>query len=102
MGGRPLKDEERNAGVAGVPYARVPFVFGVHRAVKATGITLREVAAIYAGMKTTWDDGSPIRLILRPEGESDLDALRGISKEMAAAVNVALHRKGMIVRDERS
>jgi phosphate transport system substrate-binding protein len=96
VGGRPLKDEERNAGIAGVPYARAPFVFGVHRSVKATGITLREVAAIYAGKKKTWDDGSPIRLILRQEGESDLDALRGISKEMAAAVNVALHREGMI------
>jgi phosphate transport system substrate-binding protein len=96
VGGRPLKDEERNAGVAGVPYARTPFVFGVHRAVKATGITLREVVDIYAGKKTTWDDGSPIRLILRPEGEADLEILRGISKEMAAAVNAAVRRKGMI------
>ena len=54
------------------------------------------MAAIYAGKKTTWDDGSPIRLILRPEGESDLEILRGMSKEMAAAVNIALRRKGMI------
>ena len=91
-----MKEGERKAGVEGVPYARVPFVFGVHRSVKATGITLREVAAIYAGKKTTWDDGSPIRLILRQEGESDLDILRGMSREMAAAVNLALRRKGMI------
>jgi phosphate transport system substrate-binding protein len=97
LGSRPLKNEERNAGVTGLPYSRIPFVFGVHRDVKATGITLREVVDIYAGVKTTWDDGSPIRLILRPEGEADLDALRGISKEMAAAVNAAMRRKGMVV-----
>ncbi|MDD5761329.1 MAG: substrate-binding domain-containing protein [bacterium] len=96
VGSRALKAEERNAGVADVLYARVPFVFGVHRNVKATGITLREVVAIYAGEKTTWDDGSPIRLIMRPEGESDLEVLRGISKKMGAAVNAALRRKGMI------
>jgi len=96
VGGRPLKEEERKGGVVAVPYARVPFVFGVHRGVKTTGITLREAAAIYAGKKTAWDDGSPIRLILRPEGESDLEILRGMSKEMAAAVNIALRRKGMI------
>ncbi len=95
VGSRPLKDEERNAGVASVLYARVPFVFGVHRDVKATGITLREAVDIYAGRKTTWDDGSPIRLIMRPEGESDVDVLRAISKEMADAVNAALKRVGM-------
>ncbi|MDA8122821.1 MAG: substrate-binding domain-containing protein [Deltaproteobacteria bacterium] len=95
VGSRPLKDEERNAGVAAVLYARVPFVFGVHRDVKADGITLREVVDIYAGRKTTWDDGSPIRLILRPEGESDVDVLRAISKDMAAAVNAAMQRVGM-------
>jgi phosphate transport system substrate-binding protein len=95
VGSRPLTDEERSAGVSDVLYARVPFVFGVHRDVKAAGITLREVVAIYAGKKTTWNDGSPIRLIMRPEGESDVDVLRGISKEMAAAVNVAMRRKGM-------
>lgn len=97
VGGRPLNEKERSAGVRCTPYARVPFVFGVHRSVKETGMTLREIADIYSGRKTTWDDGSPIRLILRPEGESDVDILRGISKEMAAAVNAALRRKGMIV-----
>lgn len=96
VGGRPLTDQERNSGVAAVRYARVPFVFGVHRSVTTTGITLREAVDIYAGRKTTWDDGSPIRLILRPEGESDLEVLRGMSKEMAAAVNAAVRRKGMI------
>jgi phosphate transport system substrate-binding protein len=97
VGGRPLYEKERSAGLVSTPYARVPFVFGVHRSVKATGITLREVADIYSGRKTTWDDGSPIRLILRPEGESDVDVLRGISREMAVAVNIALRRQGMIV-----
>lgn len=96
VGGRPLTDRERKAGVAAVPYARVPFVFGVHRGVKAAGITLREAVDIYAGRKTTWNDGSPIRLILRPKGESDLDVLRAISKEMADAVDAALRRDGMI------
>jgi len=94
--GRPLTEEERKTGVVEIPFVRTPFVFGVHHDVKESDISLPEVIDIYGGRKTTWKDGSPIRLIMRHESESDLDILRGISKELAVAVNSALRREGMI------
>lgn len=96
VGCRPLKAAERNAGISGFPYARAPFVFCVHSDVKLKGITLRDAIDIYAGKKKNWNDGSRIRLIMRQEGETDLAVLRGISKEMADAVDSAMRRQGMI------
>ena len=97
VSGRALTGEERNRGAVEIPFARAPFVFATHPGAGAGGVTLREVIEIYEGRKTRWPDGTPIRLILRPEGESDLDVLRGISNDLAAAVNRAMLREGMIV-----
>ncbi|NJD63442.1 MAG: ABC transporter substrate-binding protein [Deltaproteobacteria bacterium] len=95
--GRPATGEERDQGVAEFRYAKTPFVFGVNRSVRKTGMTLAGVVEIYAGKRNRWEDGSRIRLILRPSMDSDIPALKGMSLEMAAAVDMALHREGMIV-----
>jgi phosphate transport system substrate-binding protein len=94
--GRPLNGEELALGVREVKYARTPFVFGVNRAVKITGLTLDGVAEIYAG-KRDWEKGKRIRLVLRPREESDIALLKGMSPAMNTTVDVALRRKGMIV-----
>ncbi|MDD5763175.1 MAG: substrate-binding domain-containing protein, partial [bacterium] len=69
--GRPLNGEELALDVQGVKYARTPFVFGVNRTVKITGLTLAGVTEIYAG-KRDWEKGRRIRLVLRPREESDI------------------------------
>jgi phosphate transport system substrate-binding protein len=59
--------------------------------------TLAEVLEIYAGRKTTWDDGTALRLILRPAADTDTIALRMLSPEMAHAVERSQEREGLIV-----
>lgn len=97
VGGRPLRDAERRAGAVETLLARSPLVFCGNHDVAEGALTLRDVIAIYEGKKTSWADGTPVRPVLRPEGESDVDILRGISKEMSDALGRAMRRPGMIV-----
>lgn len=94
---RPLKDQERAAGAVETRYARTPFVFGVNKSVERTGITLAGAVAIYWGRRDRWEDGSRIRLVLRPPEDSDLMILKAMAPEMNAAVENAMHRDGMLV-----
>jgi phosphate transport system substrate-binding protein len=95
LSARPLSDEERAQGVVETRYARTPFVFAVNNTLKMTGLTLEGLAEIYAG-KRDWENGKRIRLVLRPQEDSDIPVLKSISPAMSAAVDIALRRKGMI------
>jgi phosphate transport system substrate-binding protein len=97
LSGRPLTVEERSQGVVDTRYARTPFVFGVNRSVRTAGLTLAEIAEIYAGRRDRWENRSRIRLVLRPRADSDTPVLKGMSPGMSEAVESALHREGMIV-----
>ena len=94
---RPPNLEECAQGCMATAYARTPFVFGVNRQVEETAVTVAEVADIYAGRKLRWANGSRLRLVIRPPGESDIPILKGMSPEMGAAVDAAMGRQGMIV-----
>ncbi|MBE0568469.1 MAG: substrate-binding domain-containing protein [Deltaproteobacteria bacterium] len=94
---RPLSPEELAQGARETAYARTALVFAVHPDVKRSDITLAEVREIYAGRKTTWDDGTALRLILRPAFDTDTTTLRMISPEMAGAVDQSQKREGLIV-----
>ncbi|MGE5284768.1 MAG: substrate-binding domain-containing protein [Actinomycetota bacterium] len=96
LSSQALSDEERGEGVVETRYARTPYVFGVNRSLKITGLTMDGVVAIYAG-KRDWENGRRIRLVLRPREDSDIQILRGMSPAMRAAVDAALRRDGMIV-----
>lgn len=94
---RPAKPEEQSAGAVSTLYAKTPFIFATSQSKPTTGFTLREIADIYAGHITAWQDGSPIRLIMRPASDSDTDATMKMSAEMRAAVASAASRKGLAV-----
>lgn len=96
LSGRPLSGEERARGIRETRYARTPFVFAVHQSVGITDLTLEKVAEIFAG-KRDWENGKRIRLVLRPQEDSDIKILKNMSPAMSAAVDVALRRSGMIV-----
>lgn len=96
LSGRTLSGEERAPGVVETRYARTPFVFGVNSTLKMTGLTLEGVAGIYAG-KRDWENGNRIRLVLRPQEDSDIPIMKSMSPAMSAAVDIALRRKEMIV-----
>jgi phosphate transport system substrate-binding protein len=96
LSGRTLKGEERAQDVMETKYARTPFAFVVNSNLKMTGLTLEGLAAIYAG-KRDWENGKRIRLVLRPQADSDIEVLKSMSPAMSAAVDIALRREGMIV-----
>jgi len=97
LSARPLSAEERAEGGRQTAYARTAFAFAVNPDVKRSDIALAEAIDIYAGRKTTWDDGTALRLILRPAADTDTIALRSMSPEMAYAVGQAEKREGLVV-----
>lgn len=92
---RPPKPEEQAKGAISALYAKTPFVIATAQGNKASGFALREIADIYAGRIANWPDSSPIRLVLRPQNDSDTPALAGMSAEMKAAMETVFSRRGL-------
>jgi phosphate transport system substrate-binding protein len=97
LAGRPLEPAEAALGLEAVPYARTPFIFAVGPQVGVTGITASDLARIYRGELTTWPNGQRVRVVLRPRTDVDSAILRGISPEIAAAIELAQKREGLLV-----
>jgi phosphate transport system substrate-binding protein len=95
LSARPPKPAEEKLNARLTPYALTPLVVVTHSATVVDGLTGDQLAAIYEGKQVRWDNGRPIRLVLRPARETDNDALRLISPEMSDAVDTALARPGM-------
>jgi phosphate transport system substrate-binding protein len=95
--GRPLSEEEQRLGLSVREIARSPFVFVVSAENPRTDITTKELEEIFLGTLTRWEDGSLVRVILRPESDSDSSIVRGISTGIAAAYARAHAREGMII-----
>ena len=92
---RPLTDAERGPGTIATEYARTPFVFATAVHANVSAISTGELVSIYSGERKTWPDGRPLRLVLRPELDSDSIALKSLSPAMNQAVNMAHARPGM-------
>ena len=92
---RPLSAEERRQGASAQAYARTPIVLATGSKNKVAGLSLHQFAQITAGEVTTWPDGSPIRLVVRPDSDADTVALRTFSAEMDRAVTMAMQRTGL-------
>lgn len=75
-----------------VPWLRTPLVLATSGGRISKGLTRTQVADIFAGRTTAWDDRKPIRLVLRGEFESETVALRALSPAVDAAVAGALKR----------
>lgn len=94
---RPLKAQETQQGLVATEYGRTPFVI-VTSSKGAPGLKdVGELADIYAGRKTAWPDGMPIRLVLRPSHDGDAALLTSFSPGMKLAVEGALARPGMVI-----
>jgi phosphate transport system substrate-binding protein len=92
---RALKEDERRAGAVSLEYARTPFVFAVAASSRVDGITTGQLIEAYAGRASDWPDGSKLRLVLRPTGDSDSDLIRHLAPGMPGALDAAEQRKGM-------
>jgi phosphate transport system substrate-binding protein len=93
---RALTDAERGQGARAVEYGRTPLVFVVNRATRASDLTTAQVVDIYAGKMTAWPSGDPIRVVLRPAGDTNTIILKALSAQVREAVLAAEKRPGMI------
>jgi len=93
---RALKDAETEQGAIARLYATTPLAIVTSTGTDAAAVTTPDLAKIYAGTLREWPSGEGIRVVLRPESESDTQILRGLSDDMAAAVDDALKRPGLV------
>lgn len=93
---RPLSKAELEAGAVALEYGRTPFVFATVAVGKPDGLSSQNLVDIYAGRLLHWPDGSRIRLILRPIGDSDSETIKAISPAMREAKTAAERRTGML------
>lgn len=95
--GRPPKSDEIATVGRSIELARTPFVLVTRDGSRPKGFSLRELADVYSGKIVQWDNGVPLRLILRSAFESDTEILRQMSAEMDLSVRAAFERKGMAI-----
>jgi phosphate transport system substrate-binding protein len=91
---RPLKEAERGAGAIETEYGLTPFVFATATSRAGPGLGLKDLVEIYAGRMDRWPDGTRIRLVLRPIGDSDSEMIKDMSPAMREALGEAERRKG--------
>jgi len=95
----PLSPDDRAAGLTAVPYAKSALVFATRQDTPFDGVTTDWVIDVYRGAVTTWPDGKPIRLVLRPAHDSDMKILYAHSDAMKKAMELALARPGLLIED---
>ena len=78
-----------------VKYGRSAFVFATRTTNPVTAVTTREIVDIWNGKTIMWPSGGRLRLILRPQSDSDTKVLNEFSAEMEQAVTNAHSRAGM-------
>ena len=69
-------DIEKIEGTLAGSVGRSPFVFATGGRNTANGLTTEDLVDIWSGKTTAWPDGSRLRLILRPESDSDTEVLK--------------------------
>ena len=78
-------------------YARTPLLLVTSHKGAGVNFTLKQIASLYNGENRSYPDGTPIRLIMRPEVEIDIHLVRSLSPEIDAASQRAQLREGMSV-----
>lgn len=97
LSGRPLTEAERGHGLVVAEYARTPLLLVTSHKGAEVNFTLKQIAALYNGEIKAYPDGTPLRVIMRPESEIDMHLARGLSPEIDAAITRAQAREGMNV-----
>jgi phosphate transport system substrate-binding protein len=95
----PLSSDDSAAGLTAMPYAKSALVFATRRDTPFDAVTADWVVDVYRGAVTSWPDGKPIRLVLRPAHDSDMKILYAHSEAMRKAMEAALARPGLLIVD---
>jgi phosphate transport system substrate-binding protein len=91
LSSRPLKTRERNAGVAEIHYATTPFVLvsSLGNSNPVPSLSSQELVRIFSGAPALWDDGTPVRIILRNRKDTStkilISAFEGMDIALASA-----------------
>jgi len=77
---RGIKDKEKHFGLTYKVYAKIPVVFVVNPSAGVSDLSAQQVADIYSGKITNWQDvggnSGKIRVVRREDGDSSLKVLR--------------------------
>ena len=96
FGREPTAEETKSFGRS-FALADTAFVLVSQGGRRPHGFSIDELADVYEGRLQHWDDGAPIRLLLRASMEGDTLILKSMSPKMAAAVDAAAVRPGMVM-----
>lgn len=88
---RPLKSDESAAGLRQATVLRTAYVMATSH-FETTGLKSADLAKIFASEKPTWADGTPIRIILRPQSDTDTALLGQLFTGMGEALEAARRR----------
>jgi phosphate transport system substrate-binding protein len=94
LSARKLNDAEKAQGLVEREFFSTPVVFAAHADVPLRRATVAELEALYAGRTARWSSGAPVRLVLRPETDSDSRFLATLGPAMAEALAAARARAG--------
>lgn len=67
---RPLREQERDAGLVYTPFARIPVVVAAGLDVPDRSVTIRRLEALFGGGEDRWSNGSKVVVLLREAGDS--------------------------------
>ena len=88
---RPLKESERDTGLRESPWVVSPLAFVTSETTPPTR-SPDELASMFGDPKAAWPGGTPVRIILRPKGESAYKVLGQTMPAVAAAIEAARER----------
>ena len=91
---RSLKSDESAAGLRQVALLRTAYVIATSHS-NPNGLKSTDLAGIFKAENPTWADGTPIRIILRPQSDTDTALLGQLFAGMGEALEMARRRAEM-------
>jgi len=103
LSGRPLKAQEQAEDLRAHDYGRTPFVIVTNKE-GVENLSLLQLERIIGSSSPTWEDGAPVRLVLRPVTDADTELLGAFSPGVKQALADAHKRGGMVraITDQES
>lgn len=98
----PTNAELAKLPLRSVEYARTPVVIAVRNDLGVTALTSSQLAGLYGPGVVRYPNGARARPVMRPFDSNDTEELKGFSNEVAAAVEAASQRPGMLYADTDS
>lgn len=87
---RPLKEKEKKQNLYAHKYADTPLMIASNEKNDVTNLTTSELVDLYSGKVPNWSNGLPVRIIRRPQTESDVKMLQTISSEMSVTLEAVM------------